>query len=229
MRHDFKRPILALVGCSHTAEFTPRESVGRSLSHRLPGHTVLNMAFKGSSRMYAAHVCDRILREIGPEIMIFQLAGPNRFTRWIDHDPFQFIKSEHGRYHWVDHLRISGINNLNSGVVYNGVSQRSEEDLKIGRMLFDWFTDDMLQLEADVIADAFRPRVQLMYSHRRDFHARGQVISLFDVFGEHCYRSHLIDEGHHFDIAGIERTADWIIYNLLRDGHLTPDQVIKPT
>ena len=209
---------VAIFGCSWTyGHSTVADSLNWPvfLKRYRPNLEVHNYAQAGTSILYSIHQLQWVKKNNPADFYIFQMTRPERLTYWKDGIDWNSFRIDfHDTTKYSSKVYNAGL----QIVVAQTTSQRPSltaqaPAIKLAKSYFHQINDEMFSLEYDLAVQYVKKNVDFYYmqteAKERGYH---DIDCLEDIFGRAYCEKHWAD-GSHFGMAGLKRTAKWVIQN----------------
>lgn len=213
------------LGCSWTAGVNEQPyNWVTALSNIMPENTFYNCSQAGSSLLYSIWVMEEFLAKakqdgvpIKIDKIIFQVTNEGRLTYYHDYENFDINK-------WIitkaDNLFNLEVDWQNLAVINYGTllpENQSPNHNKwksihsFAAQYYSRLTRNMhFDLEHRALIEYIRPKVDLMFMHKKDDIGIPNITAIQDILGDHLFNGYCIDGGSHFNIAGANWQANYI-------------------
>ena len=209
------------LGCSWTAgvNHQPYNWV-TALSEMYPEHTFYNCAQSGGSLLYGIWVMEEFLakvKNVKVDKIIFQVTNEGRVTYYYNYENFDInrwlITKSNNLYQLeVDWQNLATIN-YGTLLPENKSSNhnRWRDTYNFANTYYSRLSRNMhFDLEHQALVEYIRPKVDLLFFHKKDDIGIPNVSSIEDVLGTEQFNRYVIDRGHHFNIDGARWQAQYI-------------------
>jgi hypothetical protein len=213
------------LGCSWTAGIKQQPyNWVTALSKMMPEHNFYNCSQTGSSLLYSIWIMEEFLsnaKENGSPIkidkIIFQITTEGRLTYYHDYENFdinQWIVKKTDNLFKLESDR-KNLAVINYGVLLpenkNSNHPKWESMHSFATEYYSRLSRQMhFDLEHRALVEYIRPKVDLMFMHKKDDIGIPDVISVQDILGDEQFNKFCIDRGSHFNLVGSVWQAQYI-------------------
>jgi hypothetical protein len=213
------------LGCSWTAGINEQPyNWVTALSKMMPEHTFYNCAQSGGSLLYSIWVMEEFLSNakrddvpIKIDKIILQVTNEGRLTYYHDYENFDINK-------WIitktDNLFKLEVDWQNLAVINYGtlLPENQSSDHSKWKSMYNFATEYYsklsrnmhFDLEHRALIEYIRPKVDLMFMHKKDDIGILNIDSIQDILGDQQFNEYCIDRGSHFNIDGANWQANYI-------------------
>jgi hypothetical protein len=213
------------LGCSWTAGINEqRYNWVTALSEMLPEHTFYNCAQSGGSLLYSIWVMEEFLANaknvddpIKIDKIIFQITNEGRLTYYHNYENFDINKWIITKSNNLYQLEVDWQNlaSINYGTLLPENQSSNHSKWKyihsFATEYYSRLTRNMhFDLEHRALVEYIRPKVDLMFLHKKDDIGIPNITSMQDILGDQKFKEYCIDAGSHFNQTGATWQAQYI-------------------